>query len=79
MIWYVVTMIASIASERNFKTFSGNVTATCMDGGSHYALMCGPRGPLGAESLSFDAWKGRYTTGYSPVDFLATLRPSRPR
>ena len=53
MLWYLVTMIASISSERNFKTFSGNVTQTCMDGGSHYALMCGPRGAFGAESLSF--------------------------
>ena len=63
----VVASIYSIASEKNFKTFTGNVTASCLDGGDWYALACGPRGS-GAESLGFAAWKASYTVGYSPLD-----------
>lgn len=66
-IWLAVATIASLASETNFYKFSGNVTDACMNNGSYYTLVCGPRG-AGAEAIPFELWKNFYTAGYSPLD-----------
>lgn len=66
-VWLVVTTIASLVSETNFYKFSGNVTNACMNNGSYYTLVCGPRG-AGAEAIPFELWKNFYTAGYDPID-----------
>ena len=65
-IWYAAASVMAIASERNYATFSGNVTRECMDGGAWYALACGPRG---SEGLGYEEWLGKgYAAGYAPHD-----------
>lgn len=74
MLWFIIATIGSIFSEHNMASYAGNVTKTCMGGNvsdpnSWYALACGPRGALGAESLTYRKWRALgYTAGFHERD-----------
>tara|TARA_B110000858_G_C17808721_1_gene479556 strand:- start:4489 stop:5406 length:918 start_codon:yes stop_codon:yes gene_type:complete len=65
-VWWLVASTASLFSPQNFNAFSGNVTSNCQANGSFYIEACGP---IGAELLTFRAWKNKkYTAGIAQMD-----------
>lgn len=69
ILWYIIASLGSLFSEHNIATFAGNTTQNCMGNGSWYAQACGPRGRLGAEMLTYRAWrKLGYTAGFHERD-----------